>query len=147
MIFHSQSHWMSRFLNVLRSWLVMVAVIAAGNTIQSFRDHSFLSDKLYTGRPTLVNGLQARTFGIWTLLSSIIRCTCAVDIHNRTLYHITLWTFILAFGHFLSESFIYHTAPITIGVMAPLLVARMLVGFQYMEDLQEATSIRPKKRI
>ncbi|XP_078090699.1 ergosterol biosynthetic protein 28 homolog isoform X1 [Mustelus asterias] len=152
MIFHSQSHWMSRFLNVLRSWLVMVAVIAAGNTIQSFRDHSFLSDKLYTGRPTLVNGLQARTFGIWTLLSSIIRCTCAVDIHNRTLYHITLWTFILAFGHFLSESFIYHTAPITIGVMAPLLVASfsilgMLVGFQYMEDLQEATSIRPKKRI
>ncbi|XP_078090702.1 ergosterol biosynthetic protein 28 homolog isoform X3 [Mustelus asterias] len=143
---------MSRFLNVLRSWLVMVAVIAAGNTIQSFRDHSFLSDKLYTGRPTLVNGLQARTFGIWTLLSSIIRCTCAVDIHNRTLYHITLWTFILAFGHFLSESFIYHTAPITIGVMAPLLVASfsilgMLVGFQYMEDLQEATSIRPKKRI
>ncbi|XP_078418045.1 ergosterol biosynthetic protein 28 homolog [Cetorhinus maximus] len=143
---------MSRFLNVLRSWLVMVAVIAAGNTIQSFRDHSFLSDKLYTGSPTLVNGLQARTFGIWTLLSSIIRFTCAVDIHNRTLYHITLWTFILAFGHFLSESFIYHTAPITIGVMAPLLVAGfsilgMMVGFQYMEDPLEATSIQPKKRI
>ncbi|XP_041070783.1 ergosterol biosynthetic protein 28 homolog [Carcharodon carcharias] len=143
---------MSRFLHVLRSWLVMVAVIAGGNTIQSFRDHSFLSDKLYTGSPTLVNGLQARTFGIWTLLSSIIRCTCAVDIHNRTLYHITLWTFILAFGHFLSESFIYHTAPITIGVMAPLLVAGfsilgMMVGFQYMEDPLEATSIQPKKWI
>ncbi|XP_059819048.1 uncharacterized protein erg28 isoform X3 [Hypanus sabinus] len=44
---------MSRFLNVLRSWLVMVAVIAAGNTIQSFRDHSFLSEKLYTGKPAL----------------------------------------------------------------------------------------------
>ncbi|XP_051880931.1 ergosterol biosynthetic protein 28 homolog isoform X3 [Pristis pectinata] len=79
--------WMSRFLNVLRSWLVMVAVIAAGNTIQSFRDHSFLSEKLYTGKPALVNGLQARTFGIWTLLSSIIRCTCAVDIQNRTTHH------------------------------------------------------------
>ncbi|XP_072350649.1 ergosterol biosynthetic protein 28 homolog isoform X1 [Scyliorhinus torazame] len=143
---------MSRFLSVLRSWLVMVSIIAAGNTIQSFRDHSFLSEKLYTGSPTLVNGLQARTFGIWTLLSSIIRCTCAVDIHNRTLYHITLWTFILAFAHFLSESFVYLTAPITIGVMAPLLVASvsilgMLVGFQYLEDSQEATSTRVKKRI
>ncbi|XP_067833983.1 ergosterol biosynthetic protein 28 homolog, partial [Heptranchias perlo] len=98
------------------------------------------------------NGLQARTFGIWTLLSSIIRCSCAVDIHNRTLYHITLWTFILALGHFLSESFVYHTAPMTIGIMAPLLVASfsivgMLIGFQYVEDSQEVTSIRAKKGI
>ncbi|XP_038261832.1 ergosterol biosynthetic protein 28 homolog isoform X2 [Dermochelys coriacea] len=75
---------MSRFLNVLRSWLVMVSIIAMGNTLQSFRDHSFLSEKLYTGTPSLVNGLQARTFGIWTLLSSVIRCCCAIDIHNKT---------------------------------------------------------------
>ncbi|XP_057344290.1 ergosterol biosynthetic protein 28 homolog isoform X3 [Manis pentadactyla] len=76
---------MSRFLNVLRSWLVMVSIIAMGNTLQSFRDHTFLYEKLYTGKPNLVNGLQARTFGIWTLLSSVIRCLCAVDIHNKTL--------------------------------------------------------------
>lgn len=129
---------MSRFLNVLRSWLVMVSVIAAGNTVQSFRDHGFLSEKLYTASPGLgkgragcpgawrppsgpgpwgvlgvpplgpwtprrdwgwqagpcvvsmcsllyaVNGLQARTFGVWTLLSSVIRCLCAIDIRNRT---------------------------------------------------------------
>lgn len=143
---------MSRFLNVLRSWLVMVSVIAAGNTLQSFRDHRFLSEKLYTASPGLgkgradrpeawrspssrgpwgivaappqgllpgpaaacrpggdggrgggwrraglcavsmcspsyfcaVNGLQARTFGVWTLLSSVIRCLCAIDIRNRT---------------------------------------------------------------
>uniref|UniRef100_A0A8D0QG08 Ergosterol biosynthesis 28 homolog n=1 Tax=Sus scrofa TaxID=9823 RepID=A0A8D0QG08_PIG len=75
---------MSRFLNVLRSWLVMVSIIAMGNTLQSFRDHTFLYEKLYTGKPDLVNGLQARTFGIWTLLSSMIRCLCAIDIHNKT---------------------------------------------------------------
>lgn len=50
---------MSRFLNVLRSWLVMVSVIAMGNTVQSFRDHSFLSEKLYTGTPEF--GKRART--------------------------------------------------------------------------------------
>ncbi|XP_073923614.1 ergosterol biosynthetic protein 28 homolog isoform X2 [Castor canadensis] len=75
---------MSRFLNVLRSWLFIVAIIAVGNTVQSFRDHTFLYEKLYTGKPNLVNGLQARTFGIWTLLSSVIRCLCAIDIHNKT---------------------------------------------------------------
>lgn len=119
---------MGRFLNVLRSWLVIVSVIALGNSVQSFRDHSFLSEKLYTGMPEFgeyflshrksngsllwilqqmymlivivffvcffcvctVNGLQARTFGIWTLLSSVIRCACAVDIQNKT-YECTLY--------------------------------------------------------
>ncbi|XP_054304030.2 ergosterol biosynthetic protein 28 homolog isoform X2 [Pongo pygmaeus] len=85
-----------------------------------------------------VNGLQARTFGIWTLLSSVIRCLCAIDIHNKTLYHITLWTFLLALGHFLSELFVYGTAAPTIGVLAPLMVASfsilgMLVGLRYLE--------------
>ncbi|XP_036699115.1 ergosterol biosynthetic protein 28 homolog isoform X1 [Balaenoptera musculus] len=61
----------------------MVSIIAMGNTLQSFRDHTFLYEKLYTGKPDLVNGLQARTFGIWTLLSSVIRCLCAIDIHNK----------------------------------------------------------------
>ncbi|XP_069574678.1 ergosterol biosynthetic protein 28 homolog isoform X1 [Brachyistius frenatus] len=142
---------MSRFMNVLRSWLLMVSVIAMGNTVQSFRDHSFLSEKLYTGTPGFVNGLQARTFGIWTLLSSIIRCACAIDIQNRTLYHITLWTFVLALGHFLSEAFIYKTAPLTIGVMAPLIVASfsivaMLIGFQCLPETEEEVGGRQKKR-
>ncbi|XP_068110609.1 ergosterol biosynthetic protein 28 homolog [Hyperolius riggenbachi] len=139
---------MSRFLAVLRSWLMMVSIIAAGNTLQSFRDHSFLCDKLYTGTPSQVNGLQARTFGIWTLLSSVIRCACAIDIRNKTLYHVTLWTFVLALIHFLSEVWIYHTAQMTIGVMAPLMVSSfsilgMLIGFQYIEEQLTTSS---KKR-
>ncbi|XP_035395659.1 ergosterol biosynthetic protein 28 homolog isoform X3 [Cygnus olor] len=79
---------MSRFLCVLRSWLLMVSVIAAGNTLQCFRDYSFVSEKLYTASPGLVNGLQARTFGIWTLLSSVVRCLCALDIRNQTFLYL-----------------------------------------------------------
>ncbi|XP_067389088.1 ergosterol biosynthetic protein 28 homolog [Emydura macquarii macquarii] len=139
---------MSRFLNVLRSWLVMVSIIAMGNTLQSFRDHSFLSEKLYTGTPGLVNGLQARTFGIWTLLSSVIRCSCAIDIRNKILYYITLFTFLMALGHFLSEVFVYGTAAPTIGVLAPLMVASfsilgMLIGLQYLDV--EAVSQNKKR--
>lgn len=98
-----------------------------------------------------MNGLQARTFGIWTLLSSMIRCVCAIDIRNKTLYHLTLWTFILALGHFLSEVWIYHTAQMTIGVMAPLMVASfsilgMLIGFQYLEVIPDPPATSIKKR-
>lgn len=39
------------------------------------------------------------------------------------LYHITLWTFLLALGHFLSELFVFGTAAPTVGVLAPLMVA------------------------
>ncbi|XP_011926299.1 PREDICTED: probable ergosterol biosynthetic protein 28 [Cercocebus atys] len=129
---------MKKKKNVLRSWLVMVSIIAMGNTLQSFRDHTFLYEKLYTGKPNLVNGKKKKTFGIWTLLSSVIRCLCEKKKHNKTLYHITLWTFLLALGHFLSELFVYGTAAPTIGVLAPLMVASfsilgMLVGLRYLE--------------
>ena len=50
---------MSRFLNVLRSWLVMTSVIAMGYSLQGFRDHTFLYEKLYTGKPDL--GKKANT--------------------------------------------------------------------------------------
>ncbi|KAI6067903.1 putative ergosterol biosynthetic protein 28 isoform X1 [Aix galericulata] len=139
---------MGKFLCVLRSWLLMVSVIAAGNTLQCFRDYSFVSEKLYTASPGLVNGLQARTFGVWTLLSSVVRCLCALDIRNQTLYYITLFTFVVALAHFLSEVFIYHTAALTMGIMAPLMVASfsilgMLIGLQYLEV--EAQSQNKKK--
>lgn len=37
----------------------MVSIVAAGNSLQSFRDHTFLYEKLYTGKPDL--GKKANT--------------------------------------------------------------------------------------
>lgn len=48
--------------------------------------------------------------------------TCFFLLFN-SLYHLTLFTFFLALAHFLAEVFIYHTAALTIGIMAPLMVA------------------------
>lgn len=50
---------MSRFLNVLRIWLMMTSIIASGHSLQSFRDHTFLYEKLYTSKPDL--GKKAKT--------------------------------------------------------------------------------------
>ncbi|CAI9177261.1 unnamed protein product [Rangifer tarandus platyrhynchus] len=129
---------MSRFLNGLRSWLVMTSVIAMGFLLKGFRDHTFLYEKVYTCKPDLVNGLQARTFGVWTLLSSVVRCLCAIDIHNKTLYYITLWTFFIGMGHFLFELFVFGTVAPTVFILAILTVAStsilgMLVGLRHLE--------------
>ena len=50
---------MSRFLNVLRSWLVMVSIVAAGHSLQSFQDHTFLYENIYISKPDL--GKEANT--------------------------------------------------------------------------------------
>lgn len=65
-----------------------------------------------------------------------------------SLYHITLLTFLIALGHFLSEVFVYGTAAPTIGVLAPLMVASfsilgMLIGLQYLDV--DAVSRNKKK--
>lgn len=62
----------------------------------------------------------------WSLLSSAWNkqyTSVPVCLLPHRLYHITLWTFLLALGHFLSELFVYGTAAPTIGVLAPLMVA------------------------
>lgn len=54
------------------------------------------------------------------------------------LYHITLWTFLLALGHFLSELFVYGTAAPTIGVLAPLMVAsKHPVTLELLQELSQ----------
>ena len=50
---------MSRFLNMLRSWLMMTPSMAAGHSLQSFRDYTFFSENIYTGKPDL--GKKAKT--------------------------------------------------------------------------------------
>ncbi|KAM9713445.1 ergosterol biosynthetic protein 28 homolog isoform 1-T3 [Dama dama] len=139
---------MSRFLNVLRSWLVMTSVIAVCCSLQGFRDHTFLYEKIYISKPDLVNGLQARAFGIWMLLSSVVCGLCAIDIHNKTLYYITLLTFFIAMGHIVFELFVFGIMAPTIGIIAPLTVASisilgMLVGLWH---LKAEPGSRQKKR-
>ncbi|XP_035677117.1 probable ergosterol biosynthetic protein 28 isoform X1 [Branchiostoma floridae] len=128
-------------LATLRGWLAVVAVMAFGNTLQCFRNHGFLADRLYTGTPDLVNGLQARLFGMWTLLAAIVRLYCALDITNRSLYYVTMSSFVLALGHFLLETFVYQTATLDIGVITPIIVSGvslvlMVVGLWHMEPAE-----------
>ncbi|KAI0237589.1 putative ergosterol biosynthetic protein 28 [Lamellibrachia satsuma] len=119
--------------------------MAFGNTISCFYGHQFLADKLYTAAPNEVNGLAARLFGVWTMLSAVLRLCCAVDIHNKSIYNLTLVSFFLAFIHFVLEIYVYKTATLSVGVLAPLLVSGvsivwMLTGYYYLNKPTEMES-------
>ncbi|XP_059161799.1 ergosterol biosynthetic protein 28 homolog isoform X2 [Physella acuta] len=127
------------FVNFLRIWIAFVAVMAFGNTFQCFISSSYTYERLYTVSQNNVSDLTARLFGTWTLLSGITRLMCALFIYNKVLYHITIMSFVLALCHFSSEVFIYKTATLTAGIIAPLIVSSvsillMVVGIFMLDE-------------
>ncbi|KAI6784815.1 putative ERG28-involved in synthesis of ergosterol [Emericellopsis cladophorae] len=53
--------------------------------------------------------LAGRLFGIWTLLTSMIRVYAAYNLHNGPIYNIAMSTYAVALLHFSSEMFVYKT--------------------------------------
>ncbi|OAA38840.1 transmembrane domain-containing protein [Metarhizium rileyi] len=56
-----------------------------------------------------VTPLAGRLFGTWTLITSIVRCYAAYNLHIGPVYNISYWTYIVAFGHFASEKFMFQS--------------------------------------
>lgn len=111
----------------LQGWICVVGLMAFGNSISCFVDHSFLGTRLYTGMPEKANDLTARLFGMWTLVSAMLRLTCAFLIDSKVLYNLTFASFVIAFGHFMSEVFIFRSSTITVGVLSPLIVSSVSI--------------------
>ncbi|EMF10946.1 Erg28 protein [Sphaerulina musiva SO2202] len=123
---------------LLPKWLLFIAIISLGNTIQCYRSLTG-SQEVYSGSSSPKNKnnpstssstssspvtpLSARTFGTWTALSSIIRLYGAYNIHDAKIYELCLWTYGIAFGHFLSEWWIFGTARWGRGLAGPVLVS------------------------
>ncbi|EDV23692.1 putative ergosterol biosynthetic protein 28 [Trichoplax sp. H2] len=115
---------MAALITALRLWIGMIATIAFVNSTQCYLQGEFVHQRMYTETKEATL-LQARTFGTWTLLASVIRIYCAFDIYNKTLYMVTFWSFIIVLAHLLAECYIYHTAAFTPGVIAPLIISSL----------------------
>ena len=96
-----------------------------------------------------MNPLQARTFGIWTLTSAVVRFYAAYNITNKLsvliascdtpqaacrradmfylnphrIYDMALFTYLFAFFHFGSEILIFRTTKIGVPVLSPVIVS------------------------
>ncbi|KAF9082714.1 ergosterol biosynthesis protein [Mortierella sp. GBA35] len=113
--------WSSLPAGLLPKWLWIVAVISFLNTFQAFATLT-ATQRIYGNKKHEVTRLSGRTFGIWTLLSSVVRLYGAYNLHLAPMYQITLVTFGIAWLHFMSEFFVYRTANITEPSAAPCVV-------------------------
>ncbi|KAF9917002.1 ergosterol biosynthesis protein, partial [Lobosporangium transversale] len=64
--------WSSLPAGLLPKWLWVVGVTSFLNTFQAFVTLK-ATRRLYANKPHEVTNLSARTFGVWTFLSSVIR--------------------------------------------------------------------------
>ncbi|GAA5996560.1 hypothetical protein JCM11641_002093, partial [Rhodosporidiobolus odoratus] len=102
-------------------WMLFVSGLAVFNSVQNFLTTK-LTRRVYSKAGGSVNALQARTFGVWTLMSAAVRISAAYNIGNKAMYDLALISYVLALGHFASEFLVFRTAGL-VGVASPFVVA------------------------
>lgn len=70
-----------------------------------------------------MNALSARTFGTWTFLSAVVRLYAAYNITDPLIYQLAVWTYGIAFGHFVTEWLVFGTAKWGAGLAGPVFVS------------------------
>ncbi|KAJ7170615.1 Erg28-like protein [Mycena crocata] len=107
----------------LPRWQLLVTVAAVFNSVQNFTTLK-LTQRIYNNVPAAsVTPLQARTFAAWTITSAVVRGYAAYHLNEKIVYDMTLFTYLIAFGHFASELLIFRTATLNPGVISPVIVS------------------------
>lgn len=112
-------------------------MISTLNSVQSYISATY-HEALYVGSRTTNNAspstpLASRTFGTWTLLSSVVRLYAAYNISNPVAYDLALWTYGIALTHFVSEWAVYGSAQLKGRFVMPMLFASSAVGWMWTQ--------------
>ncbi|RDA83822.1 hypothetical protein CP532_5128 [Ophiocordyceps camponoti-leonardi (nom. inval.)] len=76
-----------------------------------------------TGTSDQVTPLAGRLFGTWTLITCIIRCYAAYNLHLGPVYDMAIWTYVVALAHFTSELFVFRTMTLGLPQIFPFALA------------------------
>ncbi|CCE88403.1 Piso0_001908 [Millerozyma farinosa CBS 7064] len=120
----------------LPHWLLFISVVSIFNSIQTYKARDLsLTRRVYESAPRNdVTPLSARTFGTWTLITSIVRFYGAYNIvGNKAVYELCMWTFVVAGFHFISEWLIYRTCKLGKGLSGPLIVSSTSLIWMYLQ--------------
>lgn len=117
--------------------LSQVSIISTANSVSSYVDPDY-ARQLYAGSPSTgnvspVNPLSGRTFGTWTLLSSVVRMYAAYYVNSPIAYDLALWTYGIALFHFVSEWLVYGSAQPKGRFVGPLIVASSTVAWMFTQ--------------
>ncbi|KAK6204456.1 Erg28 like protein-domain-containing protein [Scheffersomyces amazonensis] len=125
----------------LPSWLLFISVVSIFNSIQTYQSKDLqLTKKVYENEANKadhkipqVTGLSARTFGTWTLITSIVRFYGAYNIQNKQVYELVQFSFLVAGLHFLSEWLVYKTCKLGKGIAGPLVVSSVSIAWMFSQ--------------
>jgi hypothetical protein len=139
----------------LRRWLVLVAFLRLLSVYLGYLDPSRLNSNLFDTAPNAVSDLHGRTFAMWTSLSCVLCLFCAKNPQNRSVYSVTLASFVLALMFFMGELLLFKTLSWKMALQ-PMIVAGVSVlwmglGYNYYLDYsaqpsEELDGIFQKKR-
>lgn len=118
----------------LPHWLFFISVLSIFNSVQTYFSTD-LTKKVYSKAPTQeFSPLGVRTFGTWTFITSIIRLYGSWYLaHNKQVYELCLWSFIVAFGHFNLEWLVYKNCKFDKGFMGPFIVSTSSIVWMIMQ--------------
>ncbi|KAF1843446.1 ergosterol biosynthesis protein-like protein [Cucurbitaria berberidis CBS 394.84] len=125
---------------LLPKWLLMISLLSVGNSVQAYTTLHFTS-RVYNPSaidpppqtPKHVTGLSSRTFGTWTFLTSLVRLYAAYNITNGAFYQLAMWTFVVAWGHFLSEWLVFKTTKWGMPLAGPIIVSNASLLWMLMQ--------------
>eukprot|EP00922_Rhytidocystis_sp_ex-Travisia-forbesii_P012678 GHVS01019091.1.p1 GENE.GHVS01019091.1~~GHVS01019091.1.p1 ORF type:complete len:143 (-),score=15.91 GHVS01019091.1:407-835(-) len=94
--------WMSR-------WLLFVSLFRALSMYWSYFKPGVIAERVFDLIPNHVSQTTTHLFGVWTCLSGVLCVTCALNLYNKPLFYVTIFSFLLAFLFFLSEYSVYQS--------------------------------------
>ncbi|KAH8597350.1 ergosterol 28 [Bisporella sp. PMI_857] len=125
---------------ILPKWLLFVSIISIANSIQAYTTLTYTA-RVYSENPSpsstpskakpvtplapnsTVTPLQARTFGTWTVIQSLVRLSAAYNISNGEIYKLAYGTYLVALLHFGAEWKVFGTAKWGAPLAGPVIIA------------------------
>lgn len=137
------------FTYIVRIWFAVMSIVNLGDSFQFFLNHSLLSTQFYTLSQHYANPAFGRIYGILIFMLAALRFSCAINIHNKSIYNLTLLSFTLLFGNILLELFVFKSASVNFYILLNLFLSGvsiilLLLGF-YFVRLEPSSSDRTEQ--